>query len=228
MKLPAACPTKKFCVPKVCSRGMSFCVIRPVLAFSVVGMLKAPSATMVPAAKYPLPSRMTRVPGMFALVALLPRVIAPVPALTLMPPPPVRERTPALLSVTFPPSADRAATGEAAAGGDGDGGVGELRVGDGARGDVRALHGAGGDLRAAHGPVRDLRGSDRAAGDGGGGDGAIRQITRGREALVGREELGAVRAVVEPHAQAHVGIRRRRSRGWRSCSRSAVSPSSTE
>ena len=41
---------------------------------------------------------------MFALVALLPRVIAPVPAFTVMPPPPVRERTPALLSVTFPPS----------------------------------------------------------------------------------------------------------------------------
>ena len=58
---------------------------------------------MVPAVKFPLPSRLTRVSAVLALVALLPKVIAPVPPDTVTPPPAARLVTPALLRVTLPP-----------------------------------------------------------------------------------------------------------------------------
>ena len=98
----------------------------------------------------------------------------------------------------------------------------ELRGTDRARSDVAALHRVGRELGATDRTAADLCGADGTSGDLGRGDGArgdlcagdraIRHVARHdriadrRDALVRREELRAVHAVIEPHAQAHIGV----------------------
>jgi hypothetical protein len=66
------------------------------------------AALMVPALKFPLPSRLTRVPTVLRLVAVSPSVTAPLTVVAVMSALPVTETTPPLpvaLRVSEPPSA---------------------------------------------------------------------------------------------------------------------------
>lgn len=85
-----------------------------------------------------------------------------------------------------------------------DGAVGDGAGEDGVGGEVGGTHGPGPDLAADDGAVGELGTGDRAVGEVGAGDAAGGDIAReqgvadGSEALVGREELRAVHAIVEP------------------------------
>ncbi len=83
---------------------------------------------------------------------------------------------------------------------------GNVRARDCSTGDIRRLHRVTPQLRAADRAAGNLAAGDRIRGNGIGGDGAIGEVTGRREALVGGEKLGAVGSVIEPDAQADVGI----------------------
>src|SRR5208283_2017174 len=70
VKLPAPTPTKTFADPKVCKRVLAPDLMMPALAV-VPGRFKLPARVMLPAEKFPLPSRLTMVLTVFALVAAL-------------------------------------------------------------------------------------------------------------------------------------------------------------
>src|SRR5208283_1382118 len=70
VKLPAPTPTKTFADPKVCKRVLAPDLIMPALAV-VAGRFKLPARVMLPAEKFPLPSRLTMALAVLALVAAL-------------------------------------------------------------------------------------------------------------------------------------------------------------
>ena len=84
------------------------------------------------------------------------------------------------------------------------------------RRDVRAVMLAGAMFAPVTAPLRSKR-----------GDRAIGEIRGRREALIWREQLRAVHAVIEPNAQAHVGVGKD-AEGMAVILPSLMSPSSTE
>ena len=69
----------------------------------VTGKFKLPSSVMVAAEKFPLPSRLTRVPAVSVLVAVSPSVTAPPTVAAVMSALPVTESTPVLVRIiVFP------------------------------------------------------------------------------------------------------------------------------